>query len=138
MTTDAPTDGDVFPAFTKQMRVPGLRPGDGVVMDNLGAHRREAIARAGAQMGNLPACSPDLNPIERMGSKVKEFLQAAKAWTFDALDTAIEAAFQSVTPQDAASRLVASDYTIKQYALGSISKRRWKTSFDLTGIVRRS
>ena len=37
MTIDAPTDGAVFEAFTEQVRVPTLRPGDVVVMDNLGA-----------------------------------------------------------------------------------------------------
>ena len=117
MTIDAPTDGAVFQAFTEQVLVPALRPGDVVVMDNLGAHRREeiaeAIARAGAQAEYLPAYSPDLNPIEKMWSKVKEFLRAAKARTSDALDAAIEAAFQSVTPQDAASWFDACGYTIR-------------------------
>ena len=116
MTIDAPTDGDVFEAFTEQVLVPTLRPGDVVVMDNLGAHRREAIAaaiaRAGARAEYLPAYSPDLNPIEKMWSKVKEFLRAAKARTSEALDAAIEAAFQSVTPQDTASWFASCGYTI--------------------------
>ena len=116
MTIDAPTDGDVFQAFTEQVLVPALRPGDVVVMDNLGANRREeiavALARAGARAEYLPAYSPDLNPIEKMWSKVKEFLRATKARTSDALDDAIEAAFQSVTPQDAASWFASCGYTI--------------------------
>ena len=116
MTIDAPTDGDVFEAFTEQVLVPTLRPGDVVVMDNLGAHRREAIAaaiaRAGARAEYLPAYSPDLNPIEKMWSKVKEFLRAAKARTSEALDAAIEAAFQAVTPQDAAAWFASCGYTI--------------------------
>ena len=116
MTIDAPTDGDVFQAFTEQVLVPALRPGDIVVMDNLGAHRREeiaaAIARAGARAEYLPAYSPDLNPIEKMWSKVKEFLRATKARPSDALDAAIEAAFQSATPQDAASWFASCGYTI--------------------------
>ena len=116
MTIDAPTDGDVFQAFTEQVLVPApaLRPGDVVVI--LGAHRREeiavALARAGARAEYLPAYSPDLNPIEKMWSKVKEFLRATKARTSDALDAAIEAAFQSVTPQDAASWFASCGYTI--------------------------
>ena len=116
MTIDAPTDGDVFQAFTEQVLVPALRPGDVVVMDNLGAHRREeiavALARAGARAEYLPAYSPDLNPIEKMWSKVKEFLRSTKARTSDALDAAIEAAFQSVTSQDAASWFASCGYTI--------------------------
>ena len=116
MTIDAPTDGAVFEAFTEQVLVPTLRPGDIVVMDNLGAHRREeiaaAIARVGAQAEYLPAYSPDLNPIEKMWSKVKEFLRAAKARTSEALDAAIEAALRSVTLQDVASWFVSCGYTI--------------------------
>ena len=116
MTIDAPTDGDVFQAFTEQVLVPALRPGDVVVMDNLGANRREeiavALARAGARAEYLPAYSPDLNPIEKMWSKVKEFLRATKARTSDALDAAIEAAFQSVTPQNAPSWFASCGYTI--------------------------
>ena len=116
MTIDAPTDGDVFEAFTEQVLAPALRPGDIVVMDNLGAHHGEAIAlaiaRAGAKVEYLPAYSPDLNPIEKMWSKVKEFLRAAKARTSEALDAAIQAAFQAVTPQDAAAWFAACGYTI--------------------------
>ena len=116
MTIDAPTDGAVFEAFTEQVLVPTPRPGDVVVMDNLGAHRREeiaaAIARVGARAEYLPAYSPDLNPVEKMWSKVKEFLRATKARTSDALDAAIAAAFQSVTPQDAASWFASCGYTI--------------------------
>ena len=50
--------------------------------------------------------------IEKMWSKVKEFLRAAKARTSDALDAAIATAFQSVTPQDAASWFASCGYTI--------------------------
>ena len=116
MTIDAPTDGAVFEAFTEQVLVPALRPGDVVAMDYLGAHRCEeiaaAIARAGARAEYLPAYLPDLNPIEKMWSKAKEYLRAAKARTSDALDAAIAAAFQSVTPQDAAAWFASCGYTI--------------------------
>ena len=54
-----------------------------VIMDNLGAHKHEDIApqinNAGALLEYLPAYSPDLNPIEKMWSKIKEFLRTAKA-----------------------------------------------------------
>ena len=73
-------------------------------MDNLGAHRREeiaaAIARVGARTEYVPTFSPNLNPIEKTWSKAKEFLRAANAKTSNVWDVAIEAAFQSVTPQD--------------------------------------
>ena len=49
----------------------------------------------------LPAYSPDLNPIEKMWSKVKQSLRSAEARTREALVKAIAAALQTVTPQDA-------------------------------------
>ena len=49
----------------------------------------------------LPAYSPDLNPIEKMWSKVKQSLRSAEARTREALVEAIAAALQTVTPQDA-------------------------------------
>jgi transposase len=44
-------------------------------MDNLSAHKNQEtidlIESAGAQLWFLPPYSPDLNPIEKMWSKVK-------------------------------------------------------------------
>ena len=71
------------------------------------------VATAGATLAYLPAYSPDLNPIEKMWSKIKAFLRAAKARTSDALDAAIATAFQSVTLQDAVSWFASCGYTIK-------------------------
>jgi transposase len=49
---------------------PALRPGEIVVMDNLGSHKgsaiRRAIRAAGAHLLFLPPYSPDLNPIEQV------------------------------------------------------------------------
>ena len=116
MTIDAPTDGDVFLAYVDQVLAPSLRPGDIVIMDNLRSHKLEKVAErvatAGATVAYLPAYSPDLNPIEKMWSKIKAFLRAAKARTSEALDAAIQAAFLSVTPQDAVSWLASFGYTI--------------------------
>lgn len=54
---------------------PTLSEGDLVVMDNLSAHKvsgiREAIMAVGATRVYLPPPSPDLNPIERVFSKLK-------------------------------------------------------------------
>jgi hypothetical protein len=41
---DGPINGRSFLAYVKQMLVPTLRPGDIVIMDNLGSHKRQAIA----------------------------------------------------------------------------------------------
>jgi transposase len=82
-----------------------LRAGDIVVMDNLAAHKDEqviaAIEAAGAVVCFLPPYSPDLNPIEKMWSKVKEILRSLKARTADALIDAIAMALRAVTVSDA-------------------------------------
>ncbi|MDR2820042.1 MAG: transposase [Desulfovibrio sp.] len=58
-------------------RSPSPRHGDIVVMDNLSAHKSQevydAIRREQAEFLFLPACSSELNPIENMWSKVKQY-----------------------------------------------------------------
>lgn len=70
MTIEGATDTAVFQAYVREILGPSLRPGDIVVMDNLGAHKNEQtlalLAAAGATVRFLPAYSPDLNPIEMM------------------------------------------------------------------------
>jgi transposase len=55
--------------------------GDIVVMDNLAAHKvagvPEAIVAVGAKLFYLPQYSPDLNPIEKVFSKIKALLRKA-------------------------------------------------------------
>ena len=113
---DSATEKDVFLAFVINVLVPTLRPGDIVVLDNLGAHKsagaEAAIRSAGAAVEYLPAYSPDLNPIEKMWSKIKAFLRAAEARTSRALNTAIRKAFLSVTPSDAQSWFASCGYTL--------------------------
>ena len=51
----------------------------------------------------LPPYSPDLNPIEKLWSKVKALLRKFKARTLDALPNAIQNAFHSVTVSNCSS-----------------------------------
>ena len=105
MTIDAPTDGEIFHQYVRQVLLPELRAGDIVVMDNLRAHKQQrtiqAIEAAGCRVEFLPPYSPDLNPIEKMWSKVKGILRSLAARTSEKLDEAIRVALGSVTPQDA-------------------------------------
>lgn len=105
MTIDGATTGEVFHAYVEHILAPTLRQGDIVILDNLSAHKNaDAIRRieeAGARVMPLPPYSPDLNPIEKMWSKIKECLRDAKARTQQALDNAIAYALTTVTPQDA-------------------------------------
>ena len=71
------TDAMAFETDAEQYLAPTLRPGDIVIMDNLGPHKRPqpiaALEAVGAAVRFLPPCSPDLNPIERLYSKLKAY-----------------------------------------------------------------
>ena len=85
---DGPINGESFRLYVEQILAPSLRPGDIVIMDNLGSHKGEAvrtILRAvGARLHFLPAYSPDLNPIEQVFAKLKHLLRKARERTIDA------------------------------------------------------
>ena len=85
---DGPINGDWFLAYVEQVLVPTLKPGDVVVMDNLGSHKgkavRRAIRQAGAHLLFLPPYSPDLNPIEQVFAKLKTLLRKAAERTVEA------------------------------------------------------
>jgi len=105
MTLEGTTDTESFRAYVEAVLVPTLRPGDLVVMDNLSPHKSDPtlalITPAGAQVLFLPAYSPDLNPIEKMWSKVKTLRRTAEARTPADLVTAIGQALAQVTAKDA-------------------------------------
>ena len=85
---DGPINGDWFTAYVREMLVPTLRPGDIVIMDNLGSHKgkavRQALRAAGVKLFFLPPYSPDLNPIEQVFSKLKRLLRKAEERTIEA------------------------------------------------------
>lgn len=85
--------GLAFQAYVDQVLVPELRPGDVVVMDNLGSHKRPSIRAsieaAGASLLYLPPYSPDFNPIENAFAKLKAMLRKAAERTIDGLWSAI-------------------------------------------------
>ena len=116
LAIEGATDAEVFRAYVREILVPTLRPADVVIMDNLSPHKDEStlalIRQAGAEVLFLPAYSPDLNPIEKMWSKVKNFLRSAEARTQAALITAIGAALASITGQDAINWFASCGYTI--------------------------
>jgi transposase len=107
MSIPAATSTAVFLAFIEQVLVPALRPRPEVlvVMDNLPAHKAEAVRgaldRAGLSHRYLPPYSPDLNPIEQAWSKLKTRLRAAGARSHEALNDALGPALATITAQDA-------------------------------------
>ena len=75
-----------------------------LVMDNMKSHHAKAVKNlldsSGIRYTYLPPYSPDLNPIEKLWSKVKSLLRKFKARSLDALPNAIQHAFQNVSPSD--------------------------------------
>jgi transposase len=97
-------DSEAFVEWVEQVLAPCLSAGDVVVMDNLSVHKVEAVVAAirarGAYVEFLPPYSPDLNPIEKVWSKLKTALRTAKARTREALDVALRDAIASLTLSD--------------------------------------
>jgi transposase len=99
------TTARVFEAYVEKVLAPSLRPGQVVVMDNLGAHRpkrvRELIEERRCELLYLPSYSPDLNPIEEAFAKIKYLLRETCARSRGALVEAIGAALSAISTQDA-------------------------------------
>ena len=104
MACDGATDGPLFAIYVEHHLAPHLRPGDILILDNLGAHKVAAveplIKRVGASVLYLPPYSPDFNPIEAMFSKLKAFLRSVKARTAEALLKAMGDGLRSVRASD--------------------------------------
>ena len=87
---DGPINGESFRTYVEQVLVPELRPGDIVVMDNLGSHKtpaiRQAIRAAGAKLFYLPAYSPELNMIEIVWRQLKYRWRRFVTWTKETID----------------------------------------------------
>ena len=99
------TDAAVSLAFVRERLVPGLRPGQVVVFDNLSAHgspRVDALVEAaGCRVVRLPPYSPDLNPIEMAFSKVKTSLRKLARRTVTTLIRGIVEALKTIRGSDA-------------------------------------
>ena len=115
MVVDGATDKNVFKAYVQHILLPTLKPGEIVIMDNLTAHKnqqvKDLVESVGAEIWFLPPYSPDLNPIEKMWSKIKEILRTLKARTEQALIDAIAKALDAVTANYAKGWFESCGYT---------------------------
>jgi transposase len=84
-------------------------------MDNLSPHKSiqtlQLIEQVGARVLFLPPYSPDLNPIEKMWSKLKEFLRSREARSLPTLIEAIGLALERITPRDAINWFASCGYS---------------------------
>ena len=112
VTMTTVTTGTTIPVFVYFLQtsvLPVLReqkPDAIVVMDNLSAHKnqavKDAIAAAGLTVRYLPRYSPDFSPIEPCWSKIKTALRAVAARTVESLRAALDTVVVDVTADDAA------------------------------------
>lgn len=104
MVIDRPINRISFQAYVDQVLVPELRPGDVVVMDNLGSHKGPAVAAAieavGASLLYLPPYSPDFNPIENAFSKLKALLRKAARRSIEGLWSTIADLLDAFSPEE--------------------------------------
>lgn len=114
MVLDGPINARSFQTYVDRVLIPDLRPGDIVIMDNLGSHKspgvQAAIEAAGATVRYLPPYSPDFNPIEKAFSKLKAHLRKAAERTRDALWDRIGTLIDQVSPAECANFFTASGY----------------------------
>jgi len=111
---DGPINGRIFQTYVEQVLAPILRPGDIVILDNLGSHKapaiRAAIRAAGARLFFLPAYSPDLNPIEQVFAKLKHLLRKAAERSKETVWRRIGTLLDQFTPQECENFLKNSGY----------------------------
>lgn len=101
---DQPINGQSFADYVEQFLLPTLSPGDIVIMDNLGSHKRPAIRKAirsvGAKLLFLPPYSPDLNPIEQVFAKLKHLMRKAAERSHEATWRRIGALLDAFSPNE--------------------------------------
>jgi len=111
---DGPINGQSFLAYVEQILVPTLKPGDIVIIDNLGSHKgkavRKAIRTAGAKLFFLPPYSPDLNPIEQVFAKLKTLLRKADERSVEATWKRIGQLLDAFAPAECANYLKNAGY----------------------------
>jgi transposase len=111
---DGPINGQWFLTYVEQVLVPTLKPGDIVIIDNLGSHKsqavRKAIRSAGAKLFFLPPYSPDLNPIEQVFAKLKTLLRKAAERSPEATWRRIGTLLDAFKPKECANYIANSGY----------------------------
>lgn len=111
---DGPINGQSFRAYVEQLLLPTLKPGDIVIMDNLGSHKsatlRQMIRAAGARLWFLPPYSPDLNPIEQAFAKIKHWMRMAQKRSIPDIWRHIGRLVDTITQDECANYLANAGY----------------------------
>lgn len=117
MTVEGALDGLAFEQYVEQILAPTLQPRQIVIMDNLSAHKqagvRQAIEAVGARVVFLPSYSPDFNPTELAISVMKQALRRVEAKTRAALEAALPATLDEVSPHEAVNMFRHCGYSVQ-------------------------
>jgi transposase len=117
MSLDGAIDRLAFEQYVEQILAPTLEPRQLVIMDNLSAHKqapvRQAIEAVGARVVFLPSYSPDFNPAEMAISVIKTALRRVEAKTREALEAALPATLDEVSPQAALNMFRHCGYSVQ-------------------------
>ena len=104
MMIEGAVDTQVWNVFIEHFLVPELEPGDIVMLDQISFHGSllalGQIRAAGARVEELPAYSPDFDPLEECISKIKGDLRSSRARTELGLLLALQRAIEKVTPEN--------------------------------------
>ncbi|PSJ58003.1 IS630 family transposase [Kumtagia ephedrae] len=111
---DGPINGEAFRTYVAAELLKTLKPGDIVVLDNLGSHKskevRAMVRRTGAKLVFLPPYSPDLNPIEQLFAKLKHAMRKAMGRTVDAVHDALTETLETIPPSECQNYLANAGY----------------------------
>lgn len=111
---DGPINGEAFRAYVEQVLAPNLRPGDIVILDNLGSHKgkhiRRLVRQAGARLWFLPPYSPDLNPIEQAFAKIKQAMRTAGERTVAAVTSRVGRVIENITQAECRNYIANAGY----------------------------
>ena len=117
MSLDGAIDSLAFEQYVDKILAPTLKPRQLVIMDNLSVHKqavvRKAIEVTGARVVFLPSYSPDFNPAEMAISVIKAALRRVQATTREALEAALPASLDRVSPQAALNMFRHCGYSVQ-------------------------
>ena len=98
------TTKERFTDYLENILFPTLKENDIIIMDNMRTHHANAVTELAERLHirilYLPPYSPDLNPIEKMWSKIKSILRKTKARTKEDLQKAVDYAFKKISVSD--------------------------------------
>ncbi|RGH82327.1 IS630 family transposase [Blautia sp. AM28-27] len=93
-----------FREYIGKQLIPSLEKDDVVIMDNMRSRHAQIVTelldKAGISYLYLSPYSPDLNPIEKMWSKMKSFLRKRKVRVAAELPEAVKAALETISTND--------------------------------------